>query len=117
MWMTNSLQKESNAMTTMHVTQLECVRKQDVVGDDEIVIILDGQEMGVWPMSRGQVRPFNPHLSKPFNGSITVELKERNGLNKYTPLGSTQVSAANPGPQPIEYKTSGAHYHVWYHLI
>jgi hypothetical protein len=104
-------------MTTMHVTELECVRKQDVVEADGAVIFLDNQEMGVWPMSKGQVRSFNPHLSKPFNGSITVELKERNGLNKYTPLGSTMVNAANPGPQPIELKTSGAHYHLWYHLI
>jgi hypothetical protein len=104
-------------MTTIHVTKLECVRKQDVVGTDEAVIFLDNQEMGVWPMSKGQIRNFNPHLSKPFNGSVTVELKERNGLNKYTPLGSTMVNAANPGPQPVEFKTSGAHYHLWYHLI
>jgi hypothetical protein len=104
-------------MTTMHVTKLECVRKQDLTGSDEIVIFLDAQDMGVWPMNKGQVRIFSPHLTKPFSGSLTVEVKERNGLNKYTPLGSAQVSAANPGPQPIEFKTSGAHYHLWYQLV
>lgn len=104
-------------MTTIHVTQLQCVRKQDVTGNDEAVIFLNAQDMGVWPMSKGQVRPFSPHLSKTFNGSINLELKERNGLNKYTPLGSALVSASNPGPQPVEFKTAGAHYHLWYHLI
>jgi len=48
-------------MTTMHVTKLECVRKQDVTGSDEIVIFLDAQDMGVWPMNKGQIRTFSPH--------------------------------------------------------
>jgi hypothetical protein len=104
-------------MSEIHVTKLECVRKQDVVGTDEAVIFLDHQDMGVWPMSKDQLREFNPELKKPFNGSVLVELKERNGLNKYTPLGSIVVTAGNPGPQPVEFKTSGAHYHLWYHLI
>jgi hypothetical protein len=106
-----------NAMATIHVSQLEAVRLQDVVGLDEASIFLGGQEMGVWPMSRGQTRTFTPHLSKTFTGSIVVELKEKNGLNKYKSLGSTTVMAGVQGPQPVEFKTSGAHYHLWYHLI
>ena len=84
-------------MATIHVSQLEAVRLQDVVGLDEASIFLGGQEMGVWPMSRGQTRTFTPHLSKTFTGSIVVELKEKNGLNKYKPLGSTTVMAGVPG--------------------
>ena len=66
-------------MATIHVTQLQAVRLQDVVGLDEAAIFLAGREAIVVPMSKGQVREFNPHLSETFGESIVVELKEKNG--------------------------------------
>ena len=45
-----------------------------------------------------------------------VELKEKNGLNKYKSLGSTVVAAGVQGSQLVEFKTSEAPY-LWQHLI
>ena len=104
-------------MATIHISQIEAVRLQDVVGLDEAAIFLAGREAIVVPMSRGQVREFNPHLSETFRDSIVVELKEKNGAGRYKSLGSVTVKAGIQGPQPVEFKTSGAHYHLWYHLI
>jgi hypothetical protein len=104
-------------VATIHVSQLECVRKQDVTGLDEAAIFLAGSEAIVLPMSKGQVRPINPHLSAAFGASIVVELKEKDGPGNYKSLGNTTVFAGIQGPQPVEFKTSGAHYHLWYHLV
>ena len=87
------------------------------MGLDEAAIFLAGREAVLVPMSKGQVRQFSPHLSETFGDSIVVELKEKNGSGKYKSLGSTTVKAGIQGPQPVEFKTSGAHYHLWYHLI
>ena len=104
-------------MATIHVSQLQCVRKQDATGAfDESAIFLAGREAIVLPMAKGQVRPLDPHLSETFGASIVVELKEKDG-NSYKSLGSTTVLAGIQGPQPVEFKTSGAHYHLWYHLL
>ena len=59
-------------MATIHISQIEAVRLQDVVGLDEAAIFLAGREAIVVPMSRGQVREFNPHLSETFGDSIVV---------------------------------------------
>jgi hypothetical protein len=109
--------RKGTAMATIHVTQLEAVRIQDIGPTDEAAIFLAGREAVLVPMRKGEVRKFNPHLSEDFGESIVVELKEKNGSSNYKSLGSTTVRAGIQGPQPVEFKTSGAHYHLWYHLL
>jgi len=44
-----------------------------------------------------------------------VQVKERNPNNTKT-LGTKTIYAGQPDPQPVHFKTSGAHYELTYSL-
>ena len=98
-------------MTTLNLTKLTCNRKQDVTGEDEIEIWLDGHLRWNNTMKKNQSRDLS--LRQDFLDSIAVEIKERNP-NSAKSLGMRPIEAHNPGQSPLDFKTSGADYELRY---
>ena len=98
-------------MTTLSLTKLTCNRKQDVTGEDEIEIWLDGHLRWNNTMKKNQSRDLS--LRQDFLDSIAVEIKERNP-NSAKSLGMRTIEAHNPGQGPLDFKTSGADYELRY---
>src|SRR5215471_1518850 len=94
-------------MATLNITKVTCDRKQDVIGEDEAEIWLDGHLKWSNTMKKNQSRDLS--LSQDFTDSIAVEVKERNP-NSSKSLGVRTVEAHNPGVGPLDFKTSGADY-------
>ncbi len=101
-------------MATISFVSLKCVRMQDVSGSDEPEIWLDGEKRWDGVMRKGETKVLIP-LFQDFDDSIKVELKERNP-NSFKLLGTKMVQAGHPDPQPVDFKTSGAHYELSYKL-
>ena len=101
-------------MAKITLTKLTCERKQDVTGKDEPEIWLDGKKKWDGVMKKGETVVLIP-LFEDFEDSIKVELKERNP-NSSKLLGTKTVTAGRPDPQPVDFKTSGAHYQLVYSL-
>lgn len=99
-------------MARINFISLKCVRKQDVTGKDEPEIWLDGKKRWDGVMKKGETAVLMP-LFEDFEESIKVELKERNP-NKSKLLGTKTVWADRPEPQPVDFKTAGAHYELVY---
>ena len=101
-------------MATISFVSVKCVRMQDVTGSDELEIWLDSAIKWNGVMKEGETKVLTP-LSQNFDDSIKVELKERNP-NSFKLLGTKTVEAGHPDPQPVDFKTSGAHYELVYSL-
>jgi len=102
-------------MSAINLVSLKCVRKQDVVGKDEPEIWLDGKKEWNGVMKKGETKVLVP-LSIEFDESIKVEIKERNP-DSFKLLGTKTVSANRSDPQPVDFKTAGAHYELTYTVI
>jgi hypothetical protein len=100
-------------MATITITKVTCDRKQDVIGEDEAEIWLDGHMKWSNTMKKNQSRDLS--LSQDFTDSIAVEIKERNP-NSSKSLGVRTVEEHNPGVGPLDFKTSGADYKLNYHV-
>ena len=98
-------------MATLTITKVTCDRKQDVIGEDEAEIWLDGHMRWSNTMKKNQSRDIS--LSQDFTDSIAVEVKERNPHSSKS-LGVRTVEAHNPGVGPLDFKTSGADYTLNY---
>src|SRR5215475_7544764 len=101
-------------MATINFISVKCVRMQDVTGSDELELWLDSQKRWDGVMKKGETAVLIP-LSEDFEDTIKVELKERNP-NSSKLLGTKTVEAGHPDPQPVDFKTSGAHYELVYSL-
>jgi len=101
-------------MARINFTSLKCVRMQDVSGYDEMELWVDGSKKWDGAMKKGETKVLIP-LYEDFDDSVKLELKERNP-NSFKLLGTKTVEAGHPDPQPIEFKTSGAHYELVYSL-
>jgi hypothetical protein len=101
-------------MATINFISVKCVRMQDVTGSDELELWLDSKKRWDGVMKKGETAVLIPP-SEEFEDSIKVELKERNP-NSSKLLGTKTVEAGHPDPQPVDFKTSGAHYELTYSL-
>jgi hypothetical protein len=101
-------------MARINFISLKCVRKQDVSGKDEGEIWVDGKKKWDGVFKKGETAVLIP-LYSDFEESIKVEVKERNP-NDSKLLGTKTVYAGQPDPQPVDFKTSGAHYELTYSL-
>lgn len=102
-------------MATLELTSLHCKRKQDVTGKDEPRITVDGNEKWSGVMEKDETKNLVP-TNIPFTGKVVVRLDEMNGDNP-TPIGGALVvSSTGAGPQPHDFKTSGAHYQLYYRV-
>ena len=100
------------AMATITITKLRCVRQQDVSGDDEPVIYLGGQY--VWEGKMDKDDWEYPNESRTFGPSILVQLKEKNGTNSYKTLGSWTINDVAATNKKLTASSSGYHYELFY---
>jgi hypothetical protein len=100
-------------MALIRIDSVKCIRKQDVVGEDEINLYIAGQRVWEGKMSKGEL--LRPNVERKFANSVFVELKEQNDNNSSEKsLGSWTVNqtptvANNP---PLTATSSGFHYEV-----
>ena len=100
-------------MSTIKITTLKCIRRQDVSGFDEPEIHLGG--LFAWDGKIGKGESLHPNCTRGFSDNIVVELREVNGNNKKQ-LGQWTVSD-NPTPAgnaPLTATSSGFHYEVYF---
>ena len=98
-------------MATITITKVHCIRKQDVVGDDEPVIDLGGQR--AWEGKIGKGDWEYPDETRTFGPSILVELKEKNGKSEKR-LGSWTVNDVAVANKKVTASSSGFHYELFY---
>ena len=101
-------------MATITVTQLKCIRKQDVTGQDEPVIYLAGQYAWEGKMGKGDTE--HPNEEREFGPSILVQLKEKNG-NSSKLLGSWTVDDNPATNKKLTASSSGFHYELFYNVV
>ena len=92
-------------------TSMHCERPQDVVGADEIYLYLDGVQSWSGSMKKGDSETVG--ISKSFDGTMKVEVKEKNP-SSWKSLGT--VTIVNGYNSPAEFKTSGAHYELYFNI-
>lgn len=102
-------------MARINFTSLKCVKKQDVTGSDEPEVWVDGKKKWNGVMKKGATAVLIP-LFEDFDETVKVEIRERNP-NSFKSLGTKTVTAGQPDPQPVDFKTSGAHYELTYSVI
>ena len=105
-------------MPTLQLDTLTCIRKQDLTGDDEPQIVVDGDV--VWGP-----RKMNPNdqedaprertldIPIPFADVVEVKLQEMNGDNPKQ-IGASQYIRVDRPRSPVEFSTSGARYELAY---
>lgn len=95
---------------TITFTSLHCIRKQDVIKNDEPYLYVDGVEVWNGVMGKGDTKSLN-NLRRSFDGSMTVTLKEKNP-NSWKTLGTVVIETGEK--PPAVFKTSGAHYELFF---
>lgn len=105
-------------MSTLRIATLECVKKQESIGKDEIVIKVNGNTLA-GPFEMGRNDKITVNASTSFTGSASVNLTELDsGLNfKDDNLGTVTIKAtvAGLGNQTTEFHSlKGADYHMVY---
>jgi hypothetical protein len=103
-------------MTKIVLDTLKCIRKLDVVGDDEPYLYIAGQQVWSGKMHKGDSDPVG--VSRNFNNSVAVELKEKNN-NTYKSLGSWMVNSnpTQPNNPPLTATSAGYHYELFYDVV
>src|SRR5262245_46047606 len=98
-------------MATITVTKLHCIRKQDLMNDDEPVIELAGQYAWEGKMGKGDWE--YPNEARDFSPSILVKLKEKNQSSSKV-LGSWTVNDVAAANKKLTASSSGFHYELFY---
>jgi hypothetical protein len=100
-------------MASIKITTVKCIRKQDIAGSDEIELYIAGQRVWEGKFEKGE--PLQPNVSRNFNGTVAVELKERDS-NSVKSLGNWTVNQVptQPGNSPLTATAAGYHYEVWF---
>jgi len=104
-------------MATIRIDSVRCLRPQDVVGEDETKLYIQGLQ--VWDGKMGRGETLNPNLTRQFSNTVLVELKEQNGNNNEKSLGRWTLPStptAN-GNAPLTATSSGYHYEVYYDVF
>jgi hypothetical protein len=108
-------QEGEPTMATLELTELHCVRKQDIDGFDEPQIKVNGAVVWNGAMKKGDTRNLRP-TSVGFSGTATVKLEEMNG-SKAKEIGTPQsIRDSGGNAQPVVFKTSGAHYELYFEV-
>lgn len=94
---------------TIKFTSLHCIRQQDVTGSDEPHLFIDGVDTWNGVVKKGDSASLS--ISRSFDGSMNVILKEKNPSSWKT-IGTVTIETGEPAP--AVFKTSGAHYELWY---
>jgi hypothetical protein len=104
-------------MATLFLTSLHCERKQDMIGKDEArIVVNDEVAWGPGAMEKNETKNLVP-TSVPFDDEADVKLQEMNG-SKAKQIGATHtITADRPSAQPAVFKTSGAHYELYYRVV
>jgi hypothetical protein len=102
-------------MATLELTSLHCIRRQDLNGDDEPRIKVDGAVVWNGVMNKGESRNLRPTAVE-FDSSATVKLEEMNGTNPKQIGTVATIRDGSGNPQPVVFKTSGAHYELYYEV-
>lgn len=107
-----------NNMAQLHITELKCIRKEDLFGKDEVVITADGQFGWSGKIGKGETIDGSLNYRRAFVDSVLVELKEANGGEMDGKrLGSWTIQAHPSGQRdPLTATSSGYHYEVYYHV-
>lgn len=99
-------------MATLNVTEVKCIRKQDISGSDEPEIYIAGLKVWDGKMAKGDVEPLDE--TRPFSDSVLLELKERNG-NSAKSLGKWTINdTPTTSTKTLTATSSGYHYEVKY---
>jgi hypothetical protein len=102
-------------MPTLKLNAITCLRQQDVTGKDEWEVWVDGKKVDNGTIDKGQTVSLSKTV--PLTASTAkISIKEVNGKNSKQIGGSVDVDVNNPGRQPLDFKTSGAHYELFYTL-
>ena len=104
-------------MSTLKITTLTCVRKQDIADDDEPVIYIAG--LRVWDGKMGKGDSVHPNVSRTFSDSVLLELKEQNNNKSEKSLGKWTIEDTRTASNnaPLTATSSGYHYRVYYDVV
>jgi hypothetical protein len=100
-------------MPTLRLTSLYCERKQDVTGEDETQIRVNGVvRWGPGKFEKDELAAMNVPVR--FGDVAEVKVEEMNG-DKAKQIGAAQlIRSANQPGSPVNFSTSGAHYVLHY---
>jgi hypothetical protein len=105
---------EEKTVPTMHISKLECQRKQDVIGEDEPVIGVNGDRVwGPGKMKKGDTQALDIPID--FDEVVEVKVQEMNG-DKAKDIGPAQYIRVDRPGSPVDFSTSGAHYVLYYNI-
>jgi len=97
---------------------LKCVRKQELIGKDEIKVTVNGVTILERKMEKDQLVRCDYLLTFGEGEQVAVEVLERDGT-KYKAIGPVQhISSgeAGTGQQTRDFTTSGTHYELSYEV-
>jgi hypothetical protein len=100
-------------MAKITLTKLRCEQKHDILGEDEPVLDIAGREVWAGKMGKGETQ--FPNVSRTFEHSVVVELKERN-KKKDKSLGSWMIRDDAQGETMLTATSAGYHYQLWYEV-
>jgi hypothetical protein len=114
------IKEGGNLMATLTILDVGCIKKQDTVGHDSIIVRADGEKIaGPFPIGKGDVVPLHS-VTHVFNDSVDLALIEVDGAvggSNDEHLGSVTVKDTPTGPDPVTdnfNRLSGASYFVKY---
>ncbi|MBD1842625.1 hypothetical protein H6F89_04210 [Cyanobacteria bacterium FACHB-63] len=96
-------------MATLELIRLRCERKQDVTGNDEPRIKVDGVPIWDGTVAKGGSAPINKTVR--FENQVSVSAEEMN-KTKSKQIGDAVIVHESGNPKFLTFKTSGAHYEV-----
>jgi len=99
-------------MATLSLTALTCLRQQDVTGLDEWEVWVDGKLVLNGSIDKGETKNLAPK-TVPVGTTTKVAVKEANKNNSKQIGNTITLDVAHPAPQPLDFKTSGAHYELF----
>lgn len=98
-------------MAKLTLTELQCIRKQDVIGKDEPVIKIAGLEVWTGKMGKGDTDSVD--RSRNFDDVVKVDLLERDN-RKEKLLDSWQITETPESNKKLTAQGSGFHYELTY---
>lgn len=98
-------------MATLKLKKLECIRRNDLTGVDEPIIIVNGNT--VWSGTIGKGGEVGLQVRCDMGTNAEVELKEQNGKHSKS-IGKATIQAHQSDKEPVVFKTSGTHYELYY---
>ena len=106
-------------MSTLELNELACERKQDLTGNDEPEIWIDGAQVWAGSLGKGDSAVFSPPIKRSFSGQVVVELKERDGSggNANRKLLGQQTFSARSSASPASFSASGYRYKLHFRVV